>query len=207
MVLWSSPVSTKRRLASPGTTTRIAAMHTAATVGRATSSKSRSIRDTWQVTNPVASPRCTKSAGPFIRCWRAGQIEGGSSQGLGYALLEEVVMQDGRMANAQLTNYIIPTTLDTPPMTVVDARKTVHARAVWSEGCRRDANRWPGAGGDQRASRTRASMSARFRRRRKRSWRLDRAGRAGGAGRAGKARRATCNSPSTASGRASTRIR
>jgi CO/xanthine dehydrogenase Mo-binding subunit len=48
----------------------------------------------------------------------AGQIEGGSSQGLGYALLEEVVMRDGRMANAQLTNYIIPTTLDTPPMTV-----------------------------------------------------------------------------------------
>jgi CO/xanthine dehydrogenase Mo-binding subunit len=47
-----------------------------------------------------------------------GQIEGGSAQGLGYALLEEVVMRDGRMANAQLTNYIIPTTLDTPPMDV-----------------------------------------------------------------------------------------
>jgi CO/xanthine dehydrogenase Mo-binding subunit len=29
------------------------------------------------------------------------------------------VMRDGRMANAQLTNYIIPTTLDTPPLTVV----------------------------------------------------------------------------------------
>src|SRR5204862_468833 len=43
-----------------------------------------------------------------------GQIEGGSAQGLGYALLEHVVMRDGRMANAQLTNYIIPTTLDTP---------------------------------------------------------------------------------------------
>jgi CO/xanthine dehydrogenase Mo-binding subunit len=48
-----------------------------------------------------------------------GQIEGGSAQGLGYALLEDVVMKDGRMANAQLTNYIIPTTLDTPPMDVV----------------------------------------------------------------------------------------
>jgi CO/xanthine dehydrogenase Mo-binding subunit len=48
-----------------------------------------------------------------------GQIEGGSAQGLGYALLEEVVMRDGRMANAQLTNYIIPTTLDTPKMDVV----------------------------------------------------------------------------------------
>jgi CO/xanthine dehydrogenase Mo-binding subunit len=47
-----------------------------------------------------------------------GQIEGGSAQGIGYALLEEVVMRDGRMANNQLTNYIIPTTLDTPPIDV-----------------------------------------------------------------------------------------
>ena len=49
----------------------------------------------------------------------AGQIEGGTAQGLGWALLEEVVMRDGRMANSQLTNYIIPTTLDTPPIDVV----------------------------------------------------------------------------------------
>jgi CO/xanthine dehydrogenase Mo-binding subunit len=52
-----------------------------------------------------------------------GQIEGGSLQGLGYALLEEVVMRDGRMANAQLTNYSIPTPLDTPPMDVVILEK------------------------------------------------------------------------------------
>ncbi len=48
----------------------------------------------------------------------AGQVEGGTAQGVGYALLEEVVMRDGRMANAQLTNYILPTTLDTPPIDV-----------------------------------------------------------------------------------------
>jgi CO/xanthine dehydrogenase Mo-binding subunit len=48
-----------------------------------------------------------------------GQIEGGSAQGLGYALLEEVVMREGRMANSQLTNYLIPTTLDTPAFEVV----------------------------------------------------------------------------------------
>jgi len=47
-----------------------------------------------------------------------GQIEGGSAQGIGWALLEEVVMRDGRMANGQLMNYIVPTTLDTPPMDV-----------------------------------------------------------------------------------------
>ena len=47
-----------------------------------------------------------------------GQIEGGSAQAVGYALLEHVVMRDGAMANGQLTNYVIPTTLDTPPIDV-----------------------------------------------------------------------------------------
>jgi CO/xanthine dehydrogenase Mo-binding subunit len=48
-----------------------------------------------------------------------GQIEGGSAQAIGYALLEHVVMRDGAMANGQLTNYVIPTTLDTPPIDVI----------------------------------------------------------------------------------------
>ncbi len=47
-----------------------------------------------------------------------GQIEGGSAQGLGFALLEKVVMRNGGMANASLTNYTIPTTLDTPEMDI-----------------------------------------------------------------------------------------
>lgn len=49
----------------------------------------------------------------------AGQTEGGTAQGIGYALLEEVVLRDGRMANAQMTNYVAPTTLDTPPIETV----------------------------------------------------------------------------------------
>ena len=48
----------------------------------------------------------------------AGQIEGGTLQGLGYALLEEVRWKDGRVWNHQLTNYIIPTAVDTPPIDV-----------------------------------------------------------------------------------------
>lgn len=56
---------------------------------------------------------------PIHPAMARGQIEGGSAQGLGWALLENVVMRDGVMANAQLTNYVIPTTLDTPPMDVV----------------------------------------------------------------------------------------
>lgn len=48
-----------------------------------------------------------------------GQVEGGTAQALGWALVEDVVMRNGAMANAQLTNYIIPTTLDTPAIDVV----------------------------------------------------------------------------------------
>jgi CO/xanthine dehydrogenase Mo-binding subunit len=48
-----------------------------------------------------------------------GQVEGGTVQAVGYALLEEVVMRDGRMANAQLTNYQLPTTMDAPEIDVV----------------------------------------------------------------------------------------
>ncbi|MGQ0643636.1 MAG: xanthine dehydrogenase family protein molybdopterin-binding subunit [Gemmatimonadaceae bacterium] len=48
-----------------------------------------------------------------------GQVEGGTAQAIGWALNEAVVMRDGAMANAQLTNYIIPTTLDTPPIDVM----------------------------------------------------------------------------------------
>jgi CO/xanthine dehydrogenase Mo-binding subunit len=48
-----------------------------------------------------------------------GQVEGGTGQGVGFALIEQVVMKNGAMANSQLTNYTIPTTLDTPDMDVV----------------------------------------------------------------------------------------
>jgi CO/xanthine dehydrogenase Mo-binding subunit len=48
----------------------------------------------------------------------AGQIEGGVAQGIGFALFENVVWADGRMANNQMTNYIIPTPADIPPIRV-----------------------------------------------------------------------------------------
>ena len=63
-----------------------------------------------------------------------GQIEGGSLQGLGYALCEEVVMRGGKMANAQLTNYIIPTTLDTPPMDVAILENPYHRGPFGAKG-------------------------------------------------------------------------
>jgi CO/xanthine dehydrogenase Mo-binding subunit len=47
-----------------------------------------------------------------------GQIQGGVVQGIGWALLEECRWRDGAMANAQLTNYLIPTSADVPPIRV-----------------------------------------------------------------------------------------
>jgi CO/xanthine dehydrogenase Mo-binding subunit len=49
----------------------------------------------------------------------AGQIEGGIVQGLGWALLEHVAWEGGRMRNATLTDYIIPTAADVPPIRTV----------------------------------------------------------------------------------------
>jgi CO/xanthine dehydrogenase Mo-binding subunit len=48
----------------------------------------------------------------------AGQIEGGVAQGIGYAVFENVVWKNGRMANAQMTNYIMPTAVDVPRIRV-----------------------------------------------------------------------------------------
>ncbi|MGO9292295.1 MAG: xanthine dehydrogenase subunit D [Streptosporangiaceae bacterium] len=46
----------------------------------------------------------------------AGQIEGGTAQGLGLALMEEVRLRDGVIANPSFTDYLIPTIIDVPPV-------------------------------------------------------------------------------------------
>ncbi|MDR7481929.1 MAG: xanthine dehydrogenase subunit D [Armatimonadota bacterium] len=45
-----------------------------------------------------------------------GQIEGGTAQGLGLALMEELQLRDGVIRNASFTDYLIPTILDMPPV-------------------------------------------------------------------------------------------
>jgi CO/xanthine dehydrogenase Mo-binding subunit len=47
-----------------------------------------------------------------------GQIVGGIAQGIGYSLYEKVIWQNGRMQNGQMTNYIMPTSADLPPIQV-----------------------------------------------------------------------------------------
>jgi CO/xanthine dehydrogenase Mo-binding subunit len=45
-----------------------------------------------------------------------GQIHGGSAQGLGLALMEEIQVSGGKVRNPSFTDYLIPTILDMPPM-------------------------------------------------------------------------------------------
>jgi CO/xanthine dehydrogenase Mo-binding subunit len=45
-----------------------------------------------------------------------GQIEGGTAQGLGLALMEEIQTRDGLILNPNFTDYLIPTALDMPPV-------------------------------------------------------------------------------------------
>ncbi|MCC3772404.1 molybdopterin cofactor-binding domain-containing protein, partial [Streptomyces sp. UNOC14_S4] len=48
-----------------------------------------------------------------------GQIQGGTTQGLGLAVMEEIVVaEDGRVRNPSFTDYLIPTILDTPAIPV-----------------------------------------------------------------------------------------
>ena len=61
------------------------------------------VQDVGTVINPVLA---------------TGQVEGGVAQGIGWALYEQVAWRDGRMANAQMTNYIMPSPMDLPPIRV-----------------------------------------------------------------------------------------
>ena len=47
-----------------------------------------------------------------------GQVQGGVAQGIGYALYEKCVYERGRMMNNQMTNYIMPTSMDLPTIKV-----------------------------------------------------------------------------------------
>jgi CO/xanthine dehydrogenase Mo-binding subunit len=68
-----------------------------------------------RVTNFVSTVECGRVLNPGLA---ASQIEGGIAQGIGFALYEDVVLERGAMKNNQFTNYIIPTTADTPDIQV-----------------------------------------------------------------------------------------
>jgi len=48
-----------------------------------------------------------------------GQVEGGIAQGLGLAVMEEIVVDNGKVRNPSFTDYLLPTFLDAPRVEVV----------------------------------------------------------------------------------------
>jgi CO/xanthine dehydrogenase Mo-binding subunit len=69
-----------------------------------------------KVENFVALQEVGKVLHPLLA---KGQIIGGVAQGIGFALYEKVLWQNGRMANGQMTNYIMPASCDLPPVHVI----------------------------------------------------------------------------------------
>ncbi|HET7328014.1 MAG TPA: molybdopterin cofactor-binding domain-containing protein, partial [Nocardioidaceae bacterium] len=62
---------------------------------------------------------CTQDVGKALNPDAVlGQVQGGSTQGMGLALMEEIQINEGRIANPSFTDYLIPTILDTPPMPI-----------------------------------------------------------------------------------------
>lgn len=71
--------------------------------GRVTVLRLLALHDSGQIINLMAAE---------------GQIEGGLSQGLGYALSEEFIFDQGRLLNPDFTNYRLPTITDVPDLKV-----------------------------------------------------------------------------------------
>ena len=82
-----------------------------------------------------------------------GQIEGGSAQGLGLALMEEIVVRDGKVLNASFTDYLLPTTLDMPRVRMEILEHADPTLPVRPEGRRRAAEHLDAAGGRRRRAR------------------------------------------------------
>ncbi len=63
------------------------------------------VADVGAVINPIA---------------HRGQIDGGFVLGVGHALMEELVLEDGKILNLTLADYKLPTFADLPPLRVVE---------------------------------------------------------------------------------------
>ena len=67
----------------------------------------------------VVALDCAQDVGKAINPQAVvGQIQGGSAQGLGLAVMEEILIKDGKIRNPSFTDYLIPTILDMPPMRI-----------------------------------------------------------------------------------------
>jgi CO/xanthine dehydrogenase Mo-binding subunit len=64
----------------------------------------------------VAAHDCGTPINPMLV---EGQVEGGVAMGVGLALSEEVIFSEGRIVNPSLANYMVPTSVDMPPVEVL----------------------------------------------------------------------------------------
>ncbi len=110
--------ATKRRRASSGTIRNIAAKHIrayawsiqVAQVAVDTVTYSAEVEEFWAV----------QEAGRVhaIRCWPAGRLKAASRRASATRFTKRSCSQNGHMANNQMTNYIMPTAEDVPPIHV-----------------------------------------------------------------------------------------
>jgi CO/xanthine dehydrogenase Mo-binding subunit len=67
----------------------------------------------------VVALDCVQDVGKAINPQAVvGQIQGGSAQGMGLAVMEEILITGGKIKNPSFTDYLIPTILDMPPMQI-----------------------------------------------------------------------------------------
>jgi len=67
----------------------------------------------------VVALDCAQDVGKAINPQAVlGQIQGGSAQGMGLAVMEEILTRSGQIKNPSFTDYLIPTILDVPPMRI-----------------------------------------------------------------------------------------
>ncbi len=92
--------------------TQIAEVEVDTETGEVTVLKMTSIHDAGMIINPVGAE---------------GQVTGGCVMGLGMALMEDLVLQDGAPVSSSLANYHIPTVADAPPVEAV----FVQSDAAW----------------------------------------------------------------------------
>lgn len=99
-----SSFEVKSRSPVPAFVVQIAEVQVDAETGQLTVKRMTTAHDVGTVINPIT---------------HQGQIEGGVVQGLGYAVMEEVVTENGRVLTANLGDYRIPCTRDLPPLETV----------------------------------------------------------------------------------------
>ena len=84
--------------------------------GRITVERIRSAHDVGKAINPQAV---------------AGQVQGGAVQGLGWATIEDFVVQRGQVLSTELSTYLIPTVLDVPAGFEVILLENPSPRGPW----------------------------------------------------------------------------